>query len=185
MGAARCRVSGAGILVAALALAGCQGKDSVEAHDESVEAVAKKVAQSDIRPAPGRWEATMTIAKMEMPGLPPQAREMLTRQLGKPQTFATCLTPEEAAKPDASFFQKAGEGCKYDHFSMKGGIIDARVSCDREGARQAMTMAGSYGTEKYDVTVNSAGEAQPGVPMKLTMSIASRRVGACTGKEDR
>ena len=171
-------------LLAALALGACK-KESVVAKDESVESVAKKVEESGIKPRPGRWESNMTLDKMEMPGLPPQAKDAMNKQMGAAQTFASCLTPEQASAPGAGFFQKDANDCKYDRFVMADGRIDATMTCQRGGQPLKMTMAGSYSETNYDIKVTSEGEIQPGVPMSMAMSIVSRRVGECDGSEDK
>lgn len=170
--------------LALLSLGACK-KEGVVAKDESVESVAKKVAASEVKPRPGRWESSMKLARMDMPGMPPQMKEAMSKRMGTAQTFATCLTPEEAAKPEAGFFQKGASGCKYDHFVMSGGRIDAAMTCERQGRGMKATMQGSYGEDVYDITVKSQTEMQPGVPMAMEMSIASRRTGDCNGTEEK
>jgi hypothetical protein len=171
-------------LVAALALSACKN-DAVVAENESAESVAKKVAESDIRMKPGRWEATMKMDKIEMPNLPPQAREMMNRQIGVTQTQASCLTPEEAERPAEDFFQSGASDCKYDRFVMAGGRLDAAMVCKERGAEAKIAMAGTYSDTDYALTMNMEGEAQPGMPMSTQMTIAARRVGDCTGSENK
>ena len=168
--------------LAALSLSACK-KEGVVAKDESVESVAKKVDESGIKPQPGRWESSVKIARMDIPGLPPQAKEAMGKQMGSTQTFATCLTPEQANKPDAGFFQAGAKDCKYDTFTMAGGKIDAAMICDRGGQKLKMTMAGTYSETSYDIQVKSEGEVQPGMPMLMEMGIASHRAGECNGTE--
>ena len=171
-------------LFTALLLSACNDGDSVTAKNESVESVAAKVAKSDVRPRPGRWESTMKIEKMDMPGLPPEARAMMQKQLASAQTFTSCLTPEQAAKPNADFFQGKNSGCTYETFAMGGGKIDAVMTCAQNGRNQKVTMTGDYGPEAYAMNVSSTGEMQPGMAMSMAMSISSKRVGDCTGKEE-
>ncbi|MCB2078012.1 MAG: DUF3617 domain-containing protein [Novosphingobium sp.] len=172
------------ISAGAIALAGCGSNESVEAENESAESVAEKVANAEIKPKPGMWESTMTVEKLEIPNMPPEAKEMMQAALGKGQTFKSCLTPEEAAKPNAEFFQGKNSGCTYEKFNMAGGTIDAVMTCSEGGQTQNMTMAGKYSEESYDIKVTADGEAQPGMPMSMAMSIASKRIGECTGKEE-
>jgi hypothetical protein len=167
---------------AVLVLAACD-KAEVKAENESAESVARKVADAQIRLEPGRWESTMTLEKIEIGNLPAEAQAAMNEQKGKAQTFSTCLTPEQAAKPDASFFQNGAAGCTYDHFTMAGGQIDAEMTCKPGSGPTHMTMQGTYGSDQYSMRMQSEGEMQPGVPMKMAMSIASRRTGDCTGKE--
>jgi len=168
-----------------LALAGCNSKDSVEAKNESVESVAKKVADSDIKPRPGRWESSLKLESMDMPGLTPQMKETMSKAMATTKTFASCLTAAEAEKPDASFFQPGETGCTYEHFTMAGGKLDAAMKCSRPGGVQSMTMQGTYSPDSYNMRVSSKGEMTPGKAMSMTMSINSRRTGECTGQENK
>lgn len=170
--------------LAVFSLAACK-KDSVVAKDESAESVAKKVVTSDIKPQPGRWESNMKLDKFDMPSVPPQARAAMDKQIGVTQNFASCLTPEQASQPGAGFFQKSAENCKYDRFVMAGGKIDAAMACTEGRSAIKMTMAGSYSETEYNIQVKSQGEVQPGMPMSMDMTIASRRVGACNGTENK
>jgi hypothetical protein len=164
-------------------LAACK-KESVVARDESVESVAKKVAASNLKPQPGRWESNMKLDKFDLPNMPPQAKAAMNKQMGVTSNFASCLTPEEANQPGAGFFQKGAENCKYDHFVMADGKVDAAMVCRERNTEIKMTMAGSYSETAYNIQVKSQGEMQPGMPMSMDMTIASRRVGDCNGTED-
>jgi hypothetical protein len=170
-------------LLAALSLAGCK-KAGIDEKNASPEEVAKKVGASEVRPQPGRWEVAITMDAMDMPNLPEQARAAMRQSAKRTQTAASCLTPEQAAKPDARFFQQTAKGCTYDHFTMSGGKIDARMICKGEAHNQVMTMTGSYTPTSYDLKVAADGAMAPGQPMSMRMSMKARRVGECTGKED-
>lgn len=170
--------------LAAVSLGGCK-KEGVVAKDESVESVAKKVQASNIKPRPGRWESRMKLETMDLPNMPPQAKAAMDKQMGVTQTFVSCLTPEQANKPDAGFFQKGAQDCKYDHFVMSDGKLDSAMTCKQGNQQVRMTMTGAYGTDSYDIRVNSQGEMQPGMPMSMAMTISSRRVGDCNGSEEK
>lgn len=165
----------------AVGLAGCGSSDTVEAENESVESVAEKVANSDIKPNPGKWESKMTLEKMEMPGMPKEMQGMMQQQLGKVTTTSNCLTPEQVNKPDGDFF-KPGEasGCTYKTFSMGGGKIDAVMTCEEGAMTQNMTMNGTYSAESYTMNVSAEGKME-GQPMAMAMKIESKRIGECDG----
>lgn len=167
--------------VGAVLVSGCGSRqEEVKAENESVESVAKKVAGSKIRPRAGQWESTMKIEKLEMKGLPPEAKAMMEKQMGMAQTFTSCLTPEQADKPSAEFFQgNRSSNCTYETFSMADGKIDAVMTCKEGGQTQNMTMQGTYGEEQYDIRVSADGEAKPGMPMSMVMHMSSKRVGEC------
>ncbi|WP_169799509.1 DUF3617 domain-containing protein [Novosphingobium lentum] len=174
----------AAALAVPLALAACS-KTSVDEKNVSVETVAKKVADSDLHFTPGRWETTMKFEKLDMgPNMPPQAKDMFERMTGKVRSVSSCLTKEEAAKPEPKFFGGQSKECTYEHFTMGGGKIDAKMACKRGTGPQDMTMTGNYTPESYDMTVQTSGAPMQGMKMDVTMTMASKRVGECTGKED-
>ncbi|MEI6643007.1 MAG: DUF3617 domain-containing protein [Novosphingobium sp.] len=171
-------------LSAALALAGCGNEKTVTATNESVSGVAKKVSDAGLKFNPGRWESTVKFVKLEMEGMPPEAQALMGKVMGKDRTFATCLTKEEAEKPDAKFFGQADERCKYDSFSMGGGKIDAKMTCKAEQGVQTMTMAGSYTPETYQMTMSINGKGAEGKSMSMSMELAAKHNGACNGTEE-
>lgn len=174
------------VLVAALGLSGCNSsKDTIEAKDESVGEVAKKIAESDLRPRAGRWESTMKTESLEIAGMPPEAQAAMKQAMTAARTMTTCLTPEQAAKPEADYMRGPEEGgCKYDRFTMGGGRIDSVMTCDMgEGKKRTMTMSGTYSPEQYAIRVKSEGNEVRGMPSSMEMSIQSKRVGECDGTE--
>ena len=167
-----------------IALAACSSGDTIEAENESVESVAEKVANSDIKPTPGRWESTMSIEKVEIPGMPAEMQDMMKAQMGKASSSISCLTQEEIDANDGEMF-KPGEqsGCTYNKFSMGGGEIEADMTCEQGPMKQNMKMAGTYGKDAYAMKVEADGEIQ-GKPMSMAMSIKSKRLGDCDGTEE-
>ena len=66
------------------------------------------------------------------------------------------MTEADVKKPDSDFFTgKQAENCRYDHFKMGGGKIDAQMRCTAGGATQRMTMAGDYGPEAYHMAMTT------------------------------
>jgi hypothetical protein len=170
-------------LSAALALAGCGSEKTVTASNESVSDVAKKVSEAGMKFNPGRWESTMKFVKLDMEGMPPEAKDMMAKMMGKDRTFSSCLSKEEAEKPDAKFFGQADARCKYDSFTMGGGKIDAKMTCKAEQGLQTMTMAGTYTPDSYEMTMGIAGNGPEGKAMSMEMQVSAKHAGDCTGKE--
>lgn len=171
-------------LAAVLALGACNSGKTVTATNESVSGVAKKVADAGLKFNPGRWESTMKFVKLDMEGMPPEAKAMMAKMMGKDRMFASCLTKAEAEKPEAKFFGQADARCKYDSFSMGGGKIDAKMSCKSEHGVQAMTMAGTYTPDTYQMTMSINGMGDEGKAMSMTMALSARHNGVCTGQEE-
>jgi hypothetical protein len=175
-------------LLLAAALSACGDDKAVEKKDASTAEVAKSVADAGMKLKPGRWELTMNFAKLEVDGMPPEAKKAMEQMLGQGRTYATCLTKEEAEKPDGSFFGQESTDCRYDTFTMGGGKVDATMTCKGQGvdgeAEAKMKLAGTYGADSYDMTMNMQGAAPNGKTMNMTMTVASKHVGDCKGDEE-
>jgi Protein of unknown function (DUF3617) len=170
-------------LSAALALTGCGSEKTVTASNESVSDVAKKVSEAGLKFNPGKWESTMKFVKLDMEGMPPEAREMMAKMMGKDRTFSSCLSKEEAEKPDAKFFGQADARCQYDSFTMGAGKIDSKMSCKSEHGVQAITMSGTYTPDAYDMIMAINGKGPEGKAMSMEMQVSAKHAGDCTGKE--
>lgn len=169
------------------ALVACDSEPTVSAANASAEEVAAKVAAAgaDRRVSPGRWEGTVTITHMAAPGMPPAIAERMKESFAKAHGFASCLTPEEAKRPRGGFFGNEGQDCRYDHFTMEGGTIDAAMTCTIAGAERTMTMHGTYGADAYrmDMTAKGAAGENPMQGMEMAMTVEAKRTGPCTGSE--
>jgi hypothetical protein len=175
-----------------LILAGCESHKTVTAQNATTAEVAQKVKDSGIADggfvSPGRWQMTMTVNSMSMPGLPPEVAKRMQDSTGKPHAFEHCVTEEEAKKPKEDFFAgNEAKSCRYDSFNLGGGKIDMVMHCDAPGgSKQVMKMNGTYSADAYRMTIASNVEGQAGSPVKgmtLNATVDARRLGVCTGKE--
>ena len=173
------------ILVASLVLplVACGSKPTVNEKNASVEEVTEKVREASqdgrfIRP--GKWQSTVKIDQMDMPGMPPEAVGQMKKMMAQTHTSESCLTPEDVKQPKANFFS-GNDNCRYDHFTMGKGKIDAQMRCEQSGASQVMQMAGTYSPDTYQMHMKTkAGPEAQGLTMQ--MSVNARRIGECTGK---
>jgi hypothetical protein len=178
------------LLIAPLALSACNSQPSVSATNASAAEVAAKVdaaGGSGAFISPGHWQMTMTMKKMDIPGMPPQMAERMKAVMGKPKMHESCVTPEQVKKPSEDFFGGKENGdCRYDKFSMGGGKIDMVMQCKRDGATRLMTMNGTYSPNSYHMSIDSKGEAGGAnamAGMVMQMEMDATRTGDCTGKE--
>jgi hypothetical protein len=169
-------------LLAGLALGGCK-KAVVDAQNATPAQVAEQVAKSDLKPKPGRWESTMKIEAMDMPGMSPEAKKMMENAQAE-RKMATCLSKEDAEKPASSLFSPANSGCKYDHFTMADGKMDGALTCEHGPEKISMTMSGTYSPEAFAVHTTSKVEMPGGrPPMTSQVSMTSAWKGECNGTE--
>ena len=169
-------------------LAACNNDTEVDVRNASVEEVANQVANARAGEdfvRPGKWQSKVTIEEMSMPGVPAEMAENMKRMMAEHQqrTSEQCLTEEEAKRPREDFFAGKDNNCRYDHFTMGGGKIDARMRCAGPGGiSQVMERAGTYAPDRYQMRMatRTEGSGAPGMVMKL--KVDSTRIGDCDAK---
>jgi hypothetical protein len=167
-----------------LALAACGSKPAVDEKNASVEEVSQKVREASkdesfIRP--GKWQSTVTIDQMDMPGMPAEVASQMKSMMADKHTTDSCLTPEEAKQPKENFFS-GNDKCRYEHFTMGSGKIDAEMRCDQGGGSQVMQMNGTYSPDSYRMHMTAKG-GPAGSAMTMQMSVEAKRVGECSDEE--
>ena len=167
--------------IAAIALAGCGDKKPDATASEG--AATSSAALATVKPRPGHWDVQLQLTDVDIPGMPEELKKTIGKQMAQAGATGTCLTPEEAARNDGKFFEpKNNKDCQSESFAMADGKIDAKMVCERAGTKQTVQMRGTYGADAYDLTLNSQGDMN-GQPMKMSMHVAGKRTGECTGKE--
>jgi hypothetical protein len=171
-------------------LAACNSSPKVNEKNASVAEVVNAVRQSgvagDIILRAGQWRVTSTLDDMNIPNMPPQAQAQMKGVIASQRnsTYEYCLTPEEAKEPRGKFFSgKEANNCRYDHFTMGGGKIDAVMTCQSDPARSmTMTVNGSYSPDSYEthVAMNMKGGNEGNMSMKLHSE--AHRIGECSAK---
>jgi hypothetical protein len=179
------------LMMSALAVAACNKGPQVHEENASVDEVAEKVRQATgggqfIKA--GEWKSVTTIEEMDVPGMPSEAAAQMKAAMAKngSHEFTSCLTEEDVKQPKGKFFT-GNDQCRYDHFNMSGGKIDAAMRCDAQGSgTQVMTMTGTYAPESYSMQMSMKAEGMPGPSSGMTMKmrVDSTRIGACSGKSD-
>ena len=176
-------------IIASLALlVACDSSPTVEAENASVAEVAEKVRAAgggDVTLRPGKWLTKVTLDEITAPGMPAgMADQMKVTIAGRPGG-ESCLTEAEVRKPNAGFFAGKNDNCRYDHYKMGGGKIDAKMRCTAGGGTQTMVMSGDYGPEEYHMAMTTRmelGQAAAGAgmgSMAMKMRVEGKRIGDC------
>ena len=172
---------------AALCLGGCDSKPQVEERNASVEEVTNSVREATQEAGlirAGQWVSTVEVEDVTVPGIPPQAAADMERMIEQSHKAQVCLTPEEAGRPNADFFG-GNENCRYDHFTMRGGKIDAQMRCDTGAGATVMELDGTYARDSYTMRMSTrtpGGQGQP--PVSIRMKVEAKRTGDCAGSAD-
>ena len=176
------------IIACSLVITGCNKSPQVNERNASVEKVANAVSESgvanDLYLKAGEWKVDAAVEEMEIPGLPPEAQTEMKKVMGQrgSTSYQYCLTPEQAKKPGGKFFNRqADKNCRYDHFTMGGGKIDAVMRCAAPEGSMSMTIDGTYSADSYSthVAMNMEGAQK----MTMKMRSEAHRVGECTPED--
>jgi hypothetical protein len=178
------------VIACALPLAACNKGPAVDEKDASVADVAKKVRQAGADQSfirPGLWESKVTVEQFDMPGMPPEMQSRMKTMMAQNQAhdFKSCLTADDVKRPKEDFFAGKNNQCRYDHFTMGAGKIDALMRCGDKDGSQTMQMAGTYSPERYQMqtSMKARDGDEAGSGMSMRMRVEAQRVGECTGKE--
>lgn len=178
------------LLMSALPLAACNSSPSVEAKNATVAEVAAKVEKAggtDSFLRPGKWLTKATLEELSAPGMPPGIADNMKATMAKKAGTEQCMTQDDVKKPNADFFA-GNKNCRYDHFKMGGGVIDAKMRCTAGGGTQVMTMAGDYKPDEYHMAMTTemdrgaSGPAGAMGSMTMKMRVEGKRVGECDAK---
>jgi hypothetical protein len=177
------------LLVCALPIAACDSSPQISETNASVDEVAAKVREAsggDNFVRPGEWQSKVVIEEFNIPGMPPEAVKQMRAAVAQNQqhSFKTCLTADDAKQPKGDFFT-GNDQCRYDHFNMGGGKIDAAMRCPSgQGMTQLMTMTGTYGPNRYDMRMEMRGTGVDGpvAQMVMKMRVESTRLGNCSAE---
>jgi hypothetical protein len=175
------------MLLPVLLLSACSNEPEISAPNASVEEVANQVreAAGESLVRPGKWESQVRVTAFDMPGAPPEMANAIRAMHDRAKVTTNCLTPEETRRPKEDFFASAGKNCRYHHFDMSGGKIDAMMICEGQGMAQTMTMVGTYSPDDYRMEMSVKADA-PGGPqgqMTMKMQVDARHVGECDAEQ--
>jgi hypothetical protein len=179
------------LLLAPLALAACNSQPSVNVRNASVAEVAKAAGGEAraLRIQPGQWTHKSELRAFDIEGAKdPRMAEMMKRSMARMQetTFTSCVTQKEADNPSGAMFRHDNGECRFEHFRMGGGRLDARMVCrPRQGGETTVTMAGSYTATAYETDNEMVTRAQGGPfgAMHIKTYSQGARTGACPAGE--
>jgi hypothetical protein len=168
---------------AALAAAGCGNDGAGEAANGTVTdpgEVARDLASVVVRP--GLWEVASAVVEARQPGLPV---ELANRIRGPRAAVRHCITPEQAARPDAAFLAGRRSGqCSYRDFAMQDGRIGGAMTCrDPGGAETRARMSGRYGPERFEMRMDMETPGIGAGTLAVVVRQSGRRIGDCPAGE--
>ncbi|UZK65812.1 DUF3617 domain-containing protein [Sphingomonas sp. M1-B02] len=180
----------ASVLIAALALAGCQSAEEKHAADTGeikvvnadIDQVAGllKAAAPKTAVKPGLWKAELRIEDVQA-GANSAAQLRAAKALER--TTTECRTAEQLKPFDIEKLEKAAGTCTFLRFNSGAGQVDAHIKCSKfEAPVTEIFIKGTTSSTQFDVaTENRSGVAgQPNYAV-VKMRSTGTRVGDCKG----
>lgn len=155
-----------------------QGNDA-GASEPSAEAGTSGGGAAAASLTPGQYETRIEVLRINMVNGPDLPAGM-TPPIPPPTVARSCLTPDNARRPDANFLTGSGAqgGCNYENLSMDGGRIQGVVTCSSQGTNMRTTMNGQFTADGYSMESESRVKAS-GVTIETASRITTRRIGDC------
>ncbi|HZF94578.1 MAG TPA: DUF3617 domain-containing protein [Allosphingosinicella sp.] len=162
------------------ALAACGSGDEETGGNVATDrnAVAADLARVEVRP--GLWEVSSEVLSARQPGMPVEIAE---RMKGPRGAARHCITPAQAARPDAAFLAGRRSGqCSYSDFAMRGGRIGGQMACRAfDGAETRARMSGTYTPEAFDMRMDMETPGFGNATLAVVVRQSGRRIGECPG----
>ncbi|TCD06368.1 DUF3617 domain-containing protein [Erythrobacteraceae bacterium CFH 75059] len=166
--------------IVALLLTACGSADPAP-EGRSAGSEAALQGQAEARPLPGQYRAQLTLVDASLPDAPPGAVEMMRQMMGA-RTHVYCLTPEEAQQSFAEMARRSQEGnCTTDSYEARGEQFRAALTCRSEAGVVRITMNGSGGPTRSDMTLAMTGALGGRGDASMTMRLQNERIGDCPG----
>lgn len=146
------------------------------------EEMAAEAASGDgVKMRAGQWEHTVQFTDLEMPGVPEEMQGMVKQNMGSGITTTSCMTEEEANRPDADFFGGEGnEDCTYEEFDRTGNKMKLRMTCDAgDGGTAKVAMDGEFNAESFTLTMDNQVSGTQAGAINMKGTVTGKRIGDC------
>lgn len=156
------------IIVPLCLAAGCSGGE--EANNSAETAAAARMEA-------GQWETTFEVTALRSTdGTTP----VLKTKVGDKETGPTCLAASDADAPPPALFAGPGYTCTYTNSYVRGGRINASLTCTRKGlAGQVMMMVnGRFTATSFEGTVDANSYLAGTGDFALSRKMSGRKTAA-------
>lgn len=170
--------------VAVLALVGCgqSASDAEQAGGAAVKDPMAAAAEVAFQMQPGKYRTTVSIEKLEIPGMPAGMSDQMKAMLSKQANHETCVSPEQAARGVEIMKEQMARGqCQFDRFDASGGKVSSLFTCKTaEGMTLTAETAGTYSPTGSKVSSKGEMSGPGGVQMKVEQTMVTERIGDCS-----
>ncbi|MFA6114846.1 MAG: DUF3617 domain-containing protein [Sphingomonas sp.] len=133
-------------------------------------------AASDSLPIqPGKWQTSVKILDVQMPGGPPGVVAGMRSQPA--QVVTACVTPQQAAAGPRGVMEASKGKCRYTSFNASGGRLTGVMTCAFATGAMTVTSNGSYTATSLDINGTSVMTGK--MRMTTKTHTIGRRIGPC------
>ena len=140
-------------------------------------------ASGPVKREAGNWKTNVKLVKFEVPGMPAEAKDQMTKMMESASGMDQCVTQEQVDKEDIAAELAKGPGnggeCKWSKKDVAGGKIDVAGTCTANGQTVEMAMVGTMEAKKNDVTITTKGKVPTGGDMEMVMQMTATHTGPC------
>lgn len=167
---------------AALAACGQSVSDSADGGAAAGKDALANAAEVAFQMKPGKYRTTVTIDKIEIPGMPGGMGDQMKAMLSKAANHESCVSPEQAARGVEIMKEQMARGqCQFDKFEASGGKIDSAFTCKTaEGMQMRAASTGTYSDTGSTVSAKGEMTGPGGVQMRVEQTMVTERIGDCT-----
>ncbi|MGQ0661452.1 DUF3617 domain-containing protein [Sphingosinicella sp.] len=128
---------------------------------------------------PGLWEIRSAVTGARAPELPIVMRDRL---IGPRPTRRICITPEQAARADATFLAQRPGDCVQRGVTLEGGRLTGAMVCRERGLPPSVVaLDGRYGPDRYVLRMEMTSPLPDGTVIALDVVTVGQRTGGCEG----
>lgn len=128
---------------------------------------------------PGQWEIRSAVTGARAPRLPVVMRDRL---VGPRPTRRVCVTPAQAASPDAGFLAQRPGSCAQRGVRLDGGRLTGAMVCRQQGLPpDVISLDGRYGPDRYVLRMAMTSPLPDGTVITLDVVTVGERIGDCEG----
>lgn len=169
------------LAAAALALGACGQSGSDGTANGGSTDPARTAAEMSFGFQPGQYRTTISIDKIDVPGLPAAMLDQMKGAIGRPIKVEYCMSPEQAGKGAEAMKEHMAKGkCQFEKFEASAGKVESTMVCESQGGTIRTTSKGNY-TPTRSVIRGSGDLAAPGGrKMHIEQTVTMERIGDCT-----
>jgi len=147
------------------------------------EVAAEAASGGEVKLRAGKWENTIEFTEFDVPGMPAGMKDMLAEQMGSAITSTSCITQEEADKPNAGFFGgEKNDNCTYEEFDRTGSKMTLRMTCATDnGGTAKVAMDGEFAEESFSLTMDNTVTGTQAGEVTMKGTVTGKRIGDCPG----